>query len=72
MMAQRAATLTFKFSDATTYAMSLPAGALVTPQQKLRDIQAAGGFWTVPPAGDTSQAGSVWYNYSQIVSMTVS
>jgi hypothetical protein len=74
-MAQRAATLTFKLSDATTQVVLMPAGASITPQHKLVAIRSEGGFWVAASGsapGDTSSAGSVWVNFAQVVSCTIS
>ena len=73
-MAQRAATLTFKLSDASTQVVKMDAGAAVTPQQKLQQIRSEGGFWVAGTGtpGDTSTAGSVWVNIAQVVSCTIS
>lgn len=76
-MAQRACTLTFKSSDASTHTITLPAGAPLTPKHCIAKVISEGGFWsgdayngTVDNTGVT--AGSVWVPWSQIVLVTTS
>ena len=75
MPAQRACTLTFKSSDATTHVINLPAGATLTPHQQIQHIRTEGGFW-VGTYGTNDltgvSAGSVWICWEQVVSVTIS
>lgn len=76
-MSQRACTLTFKSSDATTHAIALPVGAPVTPKQVIDDVRSRGGFWSGDNwNGQTDYtgvaAGSVWVAWEQVVSVTIS
>ncbi|MGC2107632.1 MAG: hypothetical protein WA647_21225 [Candidatus Acidiferrum sp.] len=78
MSTQRACTLTFKLSDASTKTIALPANAPVTPSQVIAHIKADGGVWAggmyTPGAADTTgvAVGSVWVNWEQVVSVTIS
>lgn len=77
MPQQRACTLTFKSSDASSHTISLPAGAPVTPKQVIEDVISRGGFWSGDAwNGQTDYtgvlAGGVWVTWAQIVSVTIS
>lgn len=78
MPIQRAATLTFKLSDATTQVISLPANYNLTARQVVDSVINEGGFWTQANAGTTGgdksgiNVGNVWVNYAQVVSITIS
>jgi hypothetical protein len=78
MPTQRACTLTFKSSDASTHTVLLPANAPVTPAQVINRYKGDGGFWsggeyTAGSADVTGvTAGSVWVCWEQIVLVTIS
>ena len=71
MAQQRACTLTFKSSDATTHVINLAQGASITPHQQIQHIRTEGGFWT---GGDNTGvlAGALWTCWEQVVSVTIS
>jgi hypothetical protein len=76
-MSQRACTLTFKSSDATTHTITLPLGAGVTPRQVIADVKGNGGFWSGDSWNGQADytgvtAGSVWVAWEQVVSVTIS
>ena len=76
-MSQRAFTLTFKSSDASTHTLSVPVNASVTAADVIQHVRSRSGFWS----GETWNGGidetgvsigSVWVAWEQVVLVTTS